>query len=261
MTLISVMFVFMAISFGQSNVIKNTTFYLSDGSNISTGLSVAINPTYPTAIGTEGVMIIMFDTFIDFISITNDIIGSSNLVELKLDNGAVYGIKFNYNDMVSGTVVIYYDPTTVFTFLTPADTLSVYNNGLTNGFDAGVKSVDTLEIWNSGYNFGVVEGENTSADDAYNAGREYERNGGTGVNSFAVTNLNVYPNPSSTSGTVTVECDNFNNVKVYTMVGQEIYTSFNNTFNVSDFTSVRGTYVLRVEDNEFNVTNTRLIVQ
>ncbi len=152
------------------------------------------------------------------------------------------------------------------------DTDTYYNNGYTdgvasvdtdtyynNGFTDGVASVDTDQFFNDGYDAGVVEGENTAAEDAYNDG--YTDCSSTGINDFAVTNLSVYPNPISSSGVVTIDCDDFNNVKVYDITGVELYYSTSNTFNVSDFTTLTGIYVLTIEDDGFNITNKKLLVQ
>jgi hypothetical protein len=272
MTIFTILFVFMTMTFGQ-NVIKDTEFHLNGGGSFTdTGFSVAVNPTYPTAISAEGTMVVTFNNLIDFVSVTsndgagNPCIDVSNVNVLKLENGAVYGVTFNYVDMMSGDVIFNYNPNTTFKFFTEQDTVNAHTNGVNSVdtqsyFDAGMSSVDTTAIWESGYDAGIVEGENTAADDAYNAGFADGSGTGTNVNTFAVTNLNVYPNPVNKSGDVTVDCDDFNNVKIFTITGQEIYTSYVNNFNVSDFTNSTGTYLLRVEDDQFNVTNKRLIVQ
>ena len=257
MTILTIMFAVVLSTFGQSKI-KNSQFYLFDGTNVSTNLTVTINPTNFSDIEGGGTIVIMFDDFIDYQSI--DGIGTTNLTKMQLDNGAVYGIKFDYVFLSTTNKNINYNPNTVFTFITEQDTVDSYNNGIASVdtstfYDNGVASVvvDTMSIWNNGYSVGKSDGY----DDGYTDGV----NGTNSVNDFAVTNLNVYPNPSNTSGTVTIECDDFNNVKVFTITGQEVFSSTSNIINVSDFTTSTGVYVLMIEDNGFNVTNTRLLVQ
>jgi len=256
--------VFVLTSFSQTNVIKNTTFYLYNGTTpVETGFTVAVNPTYPTVIAAEGTMVITFNNLIDFTNITSDdgngnpCIDASNINKLTLENGSVYGITFNYVDMMTGNVFINYNPNTVFTFITEQDTIDAYYNGVNS---VNVDSVFNAG-WNGGYDEGVIEGENTSANDAYEAGYTAGENSTTGVNTFAVTNLNVFPNPANTNGSVEIQCDGFNNVRIFTITGQEVGYFVTNIFNVNEFTETSGTYLLRVEDNDYNVTNSRLLVQ
>jgi len=273
MTVLAVLFVFAATTFGQTNIVKNTTFMLNNGSTLTENLSVAVFPSTPGYPEEGGEMVITFDNIVDFTSVNeNGAMDFNTPTELALENGAAYAIKFDYNSLVTGTVLINYNSNTVYEFFTKEDTLSAYENGEvvgytdghSEGFIAGVESVpevDTMSIWSNGYDSGVVEGENTSSEDAYNAGYTDGTNSSTGINDFAVTNLNVYPNPANTSGTVTIDCDDFNNVKVLTITGQEIFSSTSNILNVSDFTTTTGYYVLVIEDMGFNVTNKKLLVK
>lgn len=268
-TILTALFLFTLTSFGQSNVVDGVSFYLYNETP-NTDLSVAHDEN-------ENVFILSFDYPVNITTVdATGVIEVLNLTEKTIGDEGAYSLIIKYDDTfggyVNGNVAINYISFDVPEF-TANDTLFSYNNGVdvgvasvdtvpffNNGFTDGVASIDSSVIWNIGYDAGVVEGENTANEDAYNAGYANGETG-TGVNDFAVTSLTVYPNPTNTSGMVTIECDDFNNVEIYTIDGRKVYSTTSNIFNVSDFTSSNGIYILVIQDNGFNTTNTRLLVQ
>jgi len=273
MMILAVMFAFTLTSFSQSNVIGNTTFLLYDGTtDFTDGFTVSLNPVYPDFPYAEGVMVITFDNIIDFTSVTNgNLISMTNQTEMSLDNGADYAIKFNYDQLVTGTVMINYNPNTVFTFLTEQDTVDAYNNGVASvdvdeyfndgydaGFNVGVASVDTQEYFDAGVasvdtSIYFYNGQlSINLDSIFEVGFLYGKSTDV-VNIIEDASFSVYPNPVTEGEVVTVSTSSFTvNVDVYNTVGQLVHSvENNNTFSTSGFEN--GLYVLVVTDSDGNV--------
>jgi len=281
MTLLTVLFLSLSMTFAQDYIVDGVEFQLFDVANGigNHDLSVAHNPTANT-------FVVSFDYPVDITSVIyNGVIEVTTLTENTIGSTeGAYSLVFLYGGIgyVNGRVDINYGYFTVPEF-TIEDVENAFNDGESSvnvdsifevgesvgyisGKIDGVASIDTIVIFNNGYNFGIVEGENgkdVAVENAYDAGyTDGENATGTGIyDNIAVTGLNVFPNPANTSQTITVECDNFNNVKVLSLTGQVIYSPSLNTFSVNEFNGVAGMYILQVEDNDFNVTVTRLIVQ
>ena len=284
MALLTVMFMVTLSVFSQKPINGSIVGLLVNGTN-SNAFDVAINPTNPDQRLFAGELLITFNVPMNDINIQLGVMMDNPSAtyfyfgDTQLEG--VYKVKVTY-DAFDENVTMGINSTGEYSMpeFTANDTLSSYNNGVSSVntdsiwnsgvssvntdsiYNVGKASVDTMEIWNGGYDFGVVEGDNKVAEaeeNAYDAGYTDGENGAsTGTyDDIAVTNVNVYPNPAS--DLVNVECDNFNNVQVITITGQVVDTFYTNQFSVSNLNS--GVYVLRIEDDNFNITNTRLSVQ
>lgn len=124
---------------------------------------------------------------------------------------------------------------------TAQDTVDAYNNGYSNG----VVSIDTLIIWNNGYSKGLNDCSGSAIQSVQST----------------VGNLNVYPNPTEKTDILNVDCDDFYKFDILTINGSVIYTSYDKTISVSDFTDTPGMYIISVVDYDNNVGTTKIIVQ
>lgn len=241
-----------ATSFSQTNNIAGTQFVLFDvvnGVGYDTGFIATAAFDYPDAPDAGGYVTIVFNRPTNFKGVDhNNVISVENLKTYGSPNGAVICLTFHTSGFQDGNALVKYKDTT-FTFITAEDTVEAYNNG----YNAGLASVDTATIWNNGYTVGYDEGYDKGYDDGVESV--------TGTKSLYVTAASVYPNPASTSDQITVDYKDFNNVQVVTLAGKVIYTSYEKTFYVGDFTSIPGIYVLKIEDNNMNVKNVKLVVK
>ena len=82
------------------------------------------------------------------------------------------------------------------------------------------------------------------------------------------TTMNMYPNPMSKSGPLTIELSNssstISNVTIYNTVGQEVYTgasSGTNTLEINDLTLASGVYVVLVSSEGSKPLTSRLVIK
>ena len=226
---------FAQVSFSQDYMIGGLEVGLSwvdtDGTQLdwNHNLSISCNPTNRGNITSGGIMTIIFDELIDFVEIFDNqtiMITEGTLKELTLSNGGVYGVQFEYTDFNPGVFAVRYNGNAKFPIYSEQDTINSYNNG---------------------YDDGYLDGSNSST--------------GTNIMYDDVKNLNVYPNPINTTEYVNIDCDNFNNVKVYTTDGQQVHLSYDKRFPINDFTNTKGIFLLKVEDDDFNTKSIKLVVE
>ena len=82
------------------------------------------------------------------------------------------------------------------------------------------------------------------------------------------TTMNMYPNPMSKSGPLTIQLSGNNstisNVTIYNTVGQEVYTgasSATNTLEINDLTLASGVYVVMVSSEGSKPLTSRLVIK
>lgn len=250
MTLLTVLFAIVAMTFGQPTI-ENTTFYLNNGTNLQTdGFTIGVDPTYPGVVVAKGVMTILFDTPLDFVSVDNDKIGVTNLTTKQLPNGAVYAVTFDYEDMMSGDVIINCNTNTEFSDLfLQTDIDEAFNNGVT----IGVESVNVDSIYQSGYNDGT-EDLNIIESNIEDIIENYLTT--NSINGSIVDNfLTIGPNPVEVGHTVTVNSSETDiDITVYNVAGQvQSINSFGNTFSTDNLTS--GMYIVLIKKGDKIITN------
>ena len=80
----------------------------------------------------------------------------------------------------------------------------------------------------------------------------------TGIENVLVSNkLNVYPNPATDN--ITINETNFSSVEILNLNGESVLTSTATNINISSLAS--GIYVVKIADNNENVTTQKLVVE
>jgi hypothetical protein len=72
-------------------------------------------------------------------------------------------------------------------------------------------------------------------------------------------NLNVYPNPVQSGNDITIDCDDFNYVDVYTTIGTKVLTSDVSVVSTSSLNP--GIYIFKVVDSYGNIDTKNVLVQ
>jgi len=287
MTIFTVLFVFMTMTFGQENVFFTTAFKLSGGNS---DLFVKGTPDDENAPEWSGIIRITFKNIIVFNSfnLNGTITSIDDIVEYKSGDGT-YCIEFRYLGLRNGDVFINFSQYTPSEF-TQQDTLNAFMNGVASVdtsvfYNNGVASVDTQSFYDNGfmagvesvvcncnvtqddvdeaYNSGLSDGADFTVDaDDYQSGFEAGKSS-CGTNGVAMTSfdmgVNVYPNPVNNGGDITVDCPFFESVTVLTITGQvvETYT----TKNVPTTNLTTGVYFLNVKNTDGNVSATKVLVK
>ena len=82
-----------------------------------------------------------------------------------------------------------------------------------------------------------------------------------------IDNINLYPNPNNGQFTVSIanyEVGITNNVEIYNMLGQKVYSQsniHNPTFNINISSEPNGIYLIRILDKDGNLVSQKKVVK